>query len=221
MNLQEYIDLSQASISDFFADFVPILTNIVAAIVAITLGIVIGWVLKRIVEEVSRAVGLERFLSGLSFYGRVTKSHDKIDLTTIIGETVRWIAIVVFLIPALASIQIAGTDTAFSAVFGYISPVLMASVYLLFGFVIAWFIHRVITAVGSLVGNNPSHLIANFAYLSIVVYAALQALALLGVGADIIKLGIIAALAAAALGFGLAAREPAAELLKKFMGRTK
>lgn len=221
MNLQDYINLSQTSISDFFADFVPILTNIVAAIVAIALGVIIGWILKRIVEEVSRAVGLERFLSGLPFYGVITKSHDEADLTTIIGETVRWIAIVVFLIPALASIQVAGTDTAFSAVFGYISNVLMASVYLLFGFVVAWFIHRVISAVGSVVGNNPSHLIANFAYLSIVVYALLQALALLGVSAELIKLGIIAALAAVALGFGLAAKESAAELLKKFMDRAK
>ena len=221
MSLQEYIDLSQTSISDFFADFVPILTNIVAAIVAIALGVIIGWVLKRVVEEVSRAVGLERFLSGLPLYRTVTKSHDETGLTTIIGETVRWIAIVVFLIPALASIQVAETDMAFSAVFGYISNVLMASVYLLFGFVVAWFIHRVISAVGSVLGNNPSHLIANFAYLSIVVYALLQALALLGVSAELIRLGIIAALAAAALGFGLATKESAAELLKKFMDRAK
>lgn len=221
MSLQEYIDLSQTSISDFFASFVPILTNIVAAIVAIALGVLIGWILKRIVEEVSRAVGLERFLSGLSFYSTITKSHDENDLTTLIGEVVRWIAIIVFLIPALSSLQIAGTETAFSSIFGYISNVLMASVYLLFGFVIAWFIHRVITAVGSVVGNNPAHLIASFAYLSIVVYALLQALTLLGISDEFIRFGIIAAFAAAALGFGLAARESAAQLLKKFMNKVK
>ncbi len=221
MSLQEYINLSQSSISDFFADFVPILTNIVAAIVAIALGVTIGWVLKRVVEEVSRAVGLERFLGGLPLYSKLAKSHDGTDLTTLVGETVRWIAIIVFLIPALASIQISGTDVAFSAVFGYITNVLMATVYLLFGFVIAWFIHRIVTAVGSVVGNNPAHLLANFAYLSIVAYAALQALALLGVSADIIRLGIIATLAAVALGFGLAAKDGASDLLKKFMDKAK
>lgn len=221
MSLQEYIELSQTSISGFFADFVPIITNIVAAIVAIALGVIIGWVLKKVVMEVSHAIGLERFLGGLPFYSTITKSHDEADLTTIIGEAVRWIAIIVFLIPALSSIQVTGTDMAFSAVFGYISNVLMASVYLLFAFVIAWFIHRIITAVGSIVGNNPSHLIANFAYLSIVVYAFGQALGLLGVDDELIRFGVIAALIAAALGFGLAAKESAAELLKKFMDRMK
>ncbi|OGY26836.1 MAG: hypothetical protein A2Z11_01485 [Candidatus Woykebacteria bacterium RBG_16_43_9] len=221
LTVQEYIDLSQTSISDFFTDFVPILTNIVAALVAVALGVVIGWILKRIVEEISRAVSLERFLSGLPFYSNLTKSHDKTDVTTLVGEVVRWIAIIVFLIPAVASIQIGGSDVAFSAVFGYISNVIVASLYLLFGFVVAWFIHRVITAVGVTVGNNPAHLIANIAYLAIVVYAALQALGQLGIGADMIRLGIIAALAAGALGFGLAAKESAADLIKRFMDRTK
>ena len=221
MTVQDYIDLSQSSISNFFDNFVPIFTNIVAAIIAIAIGVLVGWILKRVVEEISRALSLERVLSGLPFYNDIAKSHEELDVTTLVGETVRWIAIIVFLIPAVASLQIVGADVVFSQIFGYISSVIIASLYLLLGFVVAWFVHRVIEAVGVVVGNNPAHLIGNIAYLAIVIFAGLKALAVLGVTADVIRLIIIAAFAAGALAFGLAGREAAANLVKRFMDKAK
>jgi hypothetical protein len=221
LTIADYIELSTNSVSDFFADFVPILSNIVAGIVALAVGVIIGWILKRVVEEVSKAIGLERVLETLPFYSSLTRSHKEINVTTVVGEAVRWIAIIVFLIPAVASLEIAGADIVFSQIFAYISSVVIASLYLLFGFVVAWFVHRVIEAVGVVVGNNPAHVIGNIVYLAIVIFAGLKALAVLGVTADVIRLMIIAALAAGALAFGLAGKESATDLIKRFMDRAR
>lgn len=221
MTIQEYIELSQSSVSNFFDNFVPTLTNIIAAIIAVAVGVIVGWVLKRVVEEVSKAVSLERALSGLPFYSAVVKSHENTDVTTLIGEAVRWIAIVVFLVAAVGSLQIGGADVVFSQVFGYITSVIIAALYLLFGFVIAWFIHRVIASVGMIVGTNPAHIIANVAYVAILVFAGLKSLSALGVTVEVVRLLIIAALAAGALAFGLAGKDAAADLVKRFMDRAK
>lgn len=221
MNVQDYINLSQTSVSDFFSVFVPIFANIVAAIVTVAIGVIIGWVLKRVVQEISRAVNLEKVLSAWSFYDRVVKSHDELNITTFIGEVLRWIAIIVFLIPAVASLQIEGANQVFSAVFGYLTNVILASLYLWFGFVIAWFIHRVIMAVGETVGTVPSHLVANVAYLAIVIFATIQAILQLGVTVDLIRLFVIASFLAVALAFGLAGKDIAAEWLKRLAGKAK
>jgi len=221
LSFQEYIDLSQTSVSNFFGNFLPIFTNIIAAVITISIGIIVGWVLKWVITEVSRAIGLERTLSGLAFYTRITKSHEEIDFTSLIGEVARWIAIIVFLLPALASLQIQGGNEVFSQVFGYTSNVILASLYLLFGFVIAWFIHRIIMATTTVLGTNPAHLLANVAYLAIVVFASLQAVLQLGITDDIIRLMVIAVLAASALAFGLAGKDTASDMIKKFMDKAK
>lgn len=221
MTIQDYINLSQTSVSDYFANFMPILVNILAAVVAVVIGITIGWVLKRVVEEVSKAIGLERTLGGLSFYNAITKSHEENDITTLIGETARWSAIIVFLFAAVGSLQIEGSEAVFSQIFAYIPNVVIASLYLFFGFVVAWFVHRVILAVAVVTGNTPAHLLANATYLSIVIFAALQALGTLGIGAEIIRLLVIASIAAGALAFGLAGKDAASDLVKRFMSKAK
>ncbi|OGY24341.1 MAG: hypothetical protein A2172_00560 [Candidatus Woykebacteria bacterium RBG_13_40_15] len=219
MTFQDYINLSQDSIRAFFNNFLPVFTNILAAVIAIIIGLILGWILKRIVQEVSKVVGLERVLSSVPAYSGVVKADDELELTNMLGEVVRWIAIIVFLIPAFTSLQIEGAATAFSLVFGYISKVLLASLLLLFGFVVAWFVRRIVMAVGTIVGNNPANLIANVTYFATVIFAALQAALVLGVTIDIIRLVIIALLAAGFLAFGLAGRETASDWLKKFASR--
>ena len=221
LTVSDYINLSQSSVSNYFGNFLPVFTNIVAAVVTVAIGITVGWVLKWVVSELSRSVGLERVLAGFPFYGRIVKSHSENDLTTFVGEAVRWSAIIVFLIPAVASLTVSGADAAFTQLFGYVSSVIAASVYLLFGFVIAWFIHRVVLAVGVVVGTNPAHLVANVVYLAIVVFAVVQALLQLGITLDMIRLATIAVLAAGALAFGLAGKDAATDLVKKFMDRAK
>lgn len=221
MTVSDYINLSQSSISNYFTNFLPVFTNIVAAIVAIAIGVTVGWILKWVISEISRSIGLERMLAGFPFYGRIVKSHGENEVTTLVGEAVRWSAIIVFLIPAVTSLTVSGADAAFTQLFGYVSSVILASVYLLFGFVIAWFIHRVVLAVGVIVGTTPAHIVANVAYLAIVVFAVVQALLRLGITLDIIRLATIAVLAAGALAFGLAGKDSATDLVKKFMGRAK
>ena len=221
MTVADYINLSQTSVSDFFSSFTPIFTSIVAAIVTVAIGVIIGWVLKRVAQEISRAINLERTLSGWSLYDRLVKSHEEIDITTMVGEVLRWAAIIVFLIPAVSSLQIEGASQVFSSVFAYITNVILASLYLLFGFVVAWFTQRVIMAFGEIVGTVPSRLIASFAYLAIVVFASLQAVMQLGITVDLIRLFVIASFLAVALAFGLGGRDTATEWIKKLAGKVK
>ncbi|OGY25385.1 MAG: hypothetical protein A2Z24_00010 [Candidatus Woykebacteria bacterium RBG_16_44_10] len=221
MTLQDYINLSQTSLNTLFSNLSSILSNIVAAIVTLAIGVLVGWILKRVVEEISKAINLERVLSSWPLYTKVVKSHEDIDVTTFIGEVLRWIAIIVFLIPAVSSLQIEGSEAVFSQLFGYLSLVIIASLYLLFGFVVAWFIKRAILAVGLVVGTNPSHLIANIAYATVVTFAVIQAILHLGVTTDLIRLFVIALFLASALAFGLAGRDTAADWLKKIVEKAK
>ncbi|MDP2671515.1 MAG: hypothetical protein Q8P13_03615 [bacterium] len=221
MTLQDYINLTQDSINNFFNGLGPTLSNIVAAIVIFAIGLIIGSILKRVWEEISKAVSLERSLSGWDAYQKLTKAHDGVDLTSFVGELLRWLSVIVFLLPAIDALGIAGGQSVLSAVMGYLPNVVVASLFLVVGFVISWFIHRLVMVAGVLVDKNPSHLIADVAALAVIVFALLGALQQLGLGADLIRFFVLAGFAATALAFGLAGKDTAAELIKKFMDRAK
>lgn len=221
MTFQDYFGLTQDSVSIYFENFLPVFTNIVAAVIIIAVGVLVGWILKRIWELVSESVGLEKSLSGLPLYNTVVKSHDDLDVTTYLGEALRWSAIIVFLIPGIASLQIEGSEAIFSQLWVYITNLVLASLYLLFAFVLGWFVHRIIMAALVVFGNTPSHLVANVAYLAIVVFAAFQALVQLGVAEEPLRLIVIAFIAAVALAFGLAGKDLSADLIKKFIEGVK
>jgi hypothetical protein len=221
LTFADYLDLSQTSLSNFSDNFLPVFTNIVAAIIALAVGVVVGAILKWVINEVSRVVNFERALSSLPFYDKVVKGGQSIDATNYVGEAVRWTAIIVFLIPAVASLQIEGAEAVFSVVFAYVTNVVIAALYLIFAFVVGWFVQRALLAMGSIVGTVPANLIANVAYAAFVVFAALQSAQVLGVTSNFIQLFIVAVFAAGALAFGLAGKEVAADWVRRVSSRLK
>ena len=221
MTLQDYINLSQDSLNVFFDNAGSTLANIVAAIVTLAVGVSAGWILKWVFQEVSRAINLERTLANWGWYAKLVKSHEGIDVTNVLGELLRWTAIIVFVIPAVSALQIEGSDAVFSVLFSYLTNIILASLYLLFGFVIAWFVRRSLLIIGEATGIVPAAMIANTAWFAIVVFAGIQAVLQLGVTTDLIRLFVIALFLASALAFGLAGRDTAADWLKRILEKIK
>ncbi len=221
MTLQDYVSLSQDSIDSFFSSFGDVTANIIAAVITLSVGLIVGYILKRILVEILQAINFERSISNWSIYQRLLRSHEEIDITTFFGEVLRWSAIFVFIIPAVQALQIVGPEDVLLTVLGYLPNVILAALFLIVGFVVAWFAHRVVQAVAVLVGNNPSHLIANVVYLAIVIFAGLQALIQLGITAEIIRMIIIAIIAASALALGLGSRDQVSNLIKKLADKSR
>lgn len=221
MTLQDYIELTQESINSFFSTLGPSVSNILAAIIILSIGIVVGYILKRILGEILKAVKLEEVLSGWSTYQKVTRSHETLDITSFFGELIRWLTIIIFLVPAIEVLEIFGAQLVVDSIVEYVPDVILASVYLLLGFVVGWFIHRIIQTVGVIVGNNPAHLIANIAYIAIVIFTGIRSLLILGVTPEILRWGLIALLIAAALAVGLGGRDQAMDWVKKLTDKAK
>ena len=177
--------------------------------------------MKRILGEILKAIKLEEVLSGWSTYQKVTKSHENLDITSFFGELIRWLTIIIFLVPAIEVLEIFGAQLVVDSIVDYVPDVILASVYILLGFVIGWFIHRVIQTVGVVVGNNPAHLIANIAYIAIVVFAGIRSLLILGVTPEILRWGLIALLIAISLAVGLGGRDQAMDWVKKLTDKAK
>jgi hypothetical protein len=217
LTLQDYINLTQDSINAFFSALGPAFANILAAVVIFIIGLLVGAILKRVWVEIMRAINLEKSLSGWGTYQALQKRHDGLDVTTFFGELLRWLAIIVFALPAVAALEIVGADQVLNRLLGYLPNVVLGSLFLILGFVISWFVHRIVMAVGTIVNNNPSHLIADIAALAVIFFASVEALLQLGLSAELVRLLIIATFAALALAFGLAGKDTAASLIKRFV----
>ncbi|OGY29839.1 MAG: hypothetical protein A3F35_02485 [Candidatus Woykebacteria bacterium RIFCSPHIGHO2_12_FULL_45_10] len=217
MTLQDYINLTQNSINNFFSSLGPVLANIVAFVVILVIGLVIGAILKRVWVEILRAINLERSLSSWSTYQNLVKAHENLDATSFIGEFLRWLAVVVFLLPAVTALGVSGSDEILAKLLSYLPNVVLASVFLILGFVFSWVAHRVVMTVALLVDHNPAHLIADIAGLGVIIFASVEALLQLGLPADLLRFLILGGIVALTLAFGLAGKEQAATLVKKFV----
>ncbi len=166
-----------------------------------------------------RAINLEKSLSGWGTYQSLQKKHAGLDVTNFFGELLRWLAIIVFALPALEAAGVAGGNEVLDRLLGYLPNVALASAFLILGSAISWFVHRVVMALGTLVNNNPSHLIADVVALAVIFFAGVQALHQLGMSEELIRFLFLAIFAASALAFGLAGKDSAANLVKKFVDR--
>jgi hypothetical protein len=221
MTLQDYLNLSLDSLRSLLNSAGPVIVNVVAAAVTLIVGIIVGTILKRILEEILKAINFEKMASGWNVYQVAVKAHDGVSATEFFGELLRWVTVLVFLLPAIAALNISGAPSILSRMMGYIPNIVLASFFLILGFVFAWFLHRAVVIVGSMVGAPHSHFVANIAYLATVVFALLQSLMVLGVAGDILKNAILLSLAAAALATALGGKESFSAIVKRFFDATR
>ena len=135
----------------------------------------------------------------------------------IVAELIKWIIIILFLIPAAEVWGFAQFTTVLNSLLLYLPNVIIAVIIGLVGFVIANLVYDIVLQGVKPLQGKLSKALANFARYTIMVFTGLIVLNQLGVAQDLIKIlftGIIAMCAlAGGLAFGLGGKDTAKELL--------
>ncbi len=196
------------------AAFVP---KLVAAVVVFLIGWVIAVLLGRVAFHVIKVLQINRALEGLGFGGAMERGGLKLDAPKFFDEMVKWFFIVVFLMAATNIVGLTQVTEFLRVVVFYLPNVIVASLVLLIGVLLARFLEHSVRASVKAARLASANFLALLARWSVLIFSFLIALDQLKVAPELIRIfvmGVVAMVAiAGGLALGLGGRDLAGEWL--------
>ena len=203
-------------IRDWIAEWTPDrIPDVVIALVLVVLGYLVGRLLARFTT---------RFLG--SFIERVIGSgapgsHDHLRsekaAVTVTGRIVFWVVFLLFLAAATSVMGSSVVDSWVDALALYLPRVLGAAAVILLGVVAGHLLRVVVLSAGARAGRAYARPLAKASQAAVILIAAVVAIEELGIGTTFLivltSIGLAATLGAAALAFGLGARDTVGNLV--------
>ena len=220
MILMRSADAVQGSFYDLWYTVALYLPRILAAVVVFIIGWVVATVLYRIVIEVVKVLKINEALKTAGVHEAAKDAGFSFDAGKILATLVMWFVALVFLV---AAIEILGltTVTIFlqRVVILYLPQVIVASLILILGAIVADVARRFVVGSAKAVGAHAANLAGTVAKWAIWIFAILAALDQLGVASVFIQTiftGLVVSLSIAfGLAFGLGGKDAAARAIER------
>lgn len=224
--LNMWTDVLRASFEGVLTGVVGFLPSLIIAVVIIVIGWIIGAALSKVVEQIIKAVRVDKALQVAGLEDVVERSGFKLNSGRFLGELVKWFTIVVFLVAAFDVLGLAEVNAFLSGVvIGYLPQVIAAVLILLIAAVVAEAMKKVVVASTKAANLHSANFLGSVTKWSIWVFAILAALFQLGIAATFVQTiftGVVVALALAlGLAFGIGGQDAAREYLKKIKEEIK
>ena len=180
--------------------------------------VILGLLLSRVVKEVFRS--LVTFIKFDKFLKSTKVANDKTFAiwVEVIGELLRWVTIILFLVPAMEVWGLSRLVVVLNNLLFYLPNVIVAVIIGLVGYVFANLSYDIVHNSVRSVQGPVAKTMANFSRYAILIFTLLVVLNQLGVAQDLIRIlftGIVFMIAlAGGLAFGLGGKESAQEILK-------
>ncbi len=196
------------------AGFVP---RLVAAIVVFLIGWLIAILLGKLAYHIVRVLHLDNALSRVGFRQAWERSGFKLNSPMFFYELVKWFFVVVFLMAATNILGLEQVSDFLRTVVLYIPNVIVATVILLIGILVAKFLESTVRASVRAAGLASGNFLGSLTKWSVFVFSLLVALVQLQVADDIIRIVMVGRGAgssgALGLSFGLGSVKHAEELM--------
>lgn len=219
MTPQDWSTATADALRDAWTRIVNFLPELIGAIVIIIIGVLVANLLKWVVARLIEATRLQSAFDDLQFAKTLKQANMKTDLSTIIGEFVKWVVIILFLIPSLNVLGLPQVSNILDRIISYLPNVGAAVLILFLGALFAEFISNIVRATAAGFGAHTASALAATSRYLIYVFAILAAIAELGIANEVIGILLTGFVAAAAialgLSFGLGGKEAAGDLINK------
>lgn len=208
-------------LKDFLHRVLEFLPALMTSVIIFALGFLVGWVLKSVLVRILTMVNTDRFCTKVG----ISQVWQKVGITdtptAIIGKSVYWLAVFVFIIIALYALQIPAIGDLLQKFFLYLPNLVVAALLLTIGYILGNFLGRTVLIASVNAGIRFSALLANAVKAVVVLVAFAMALEQLGIGRGTVIVaftilfgGFIFALS---LAFGLGGKDIARDYLEKHL----
>ncbi len=184
-------------------EFTP---RVLAMVIVLVVGYIVASLIGRIITLLCEKVGLQRAAEHSGLAQSMQHMGIKRNVSGVIGTIVFWLLMCVFLMAAFNILGLTELSKATETVVNYIPKLLVATVVVVVGLLIASFLRGVIATSADRVGISYAEHLASACYYVLALLTLYTALTQLQLGMDLelFKDLILIAFGALALGFGLA-----------------
>ncbi len=210
----------QGSFYDMWYTVAQYVPAILAAVVVFLIGWIVGIILYRVVVEVVRVLRIDDALRAAGMNDAAKQAGFNLDTGKFLGRLVEWFVILVFLVAALDILNLTRVTVFLqTVVLLYLPQVIVASLIIILGAIVAEVVRGLISHSGKATGAHGANLAGTIAKYAILAWAVMAALQQLGIAADMIQTlftGIVVALSLAfGLSFGLGGKEAAGRTIER------
>jgi len=216
-----WLDLTTAALKGLWVGFLNFVPSLLGAIVVFLVGLFVANNIALLVEKIIDLLKIDRILEKTSLKAFCQKAEIRLDAGYFVGQIVRWLLILAFLIPTANILKLTSVaDFLSNQIIGILPAVIGAVLIILLAILLSDFAYRSIVASAKGSGIQAAKLLGSVARWAIIIFAIITVLPLLHVPTNVINIVLIGVVAmislAGGLAFGLGGREIATDMLKKF-----
>jgi small-conductance mechanosensitive channel len=203
-NVETWRQVFANSFKDAFRQIIELTPNILAMVAVLVIGYVVARLLARMATAIAEAIGLQ---TAAERSGLATSMHQvgvNRSVPWIVGSIIFWLTMAVFLTAAFNILGLQTVSDAMQQIVAYIPRLLVATVVVVIGLLVAGFLRGVVATSADRVGITYAEALANGVYYVLALMTFIAAFDQLGIKFELLRELILIAFGAVALGFGLA-----------------
>jgi small-conductance mechanosensitive channel len=207
-NTASAVEASKTALMDSFREafnqVVQLAPKVLAMIVVLVLGYLIARIVARAITVLSQKIGLEVAAERSGLADSMQHMGIKRNVSAIVGTIVFWLLMCVFIMAAVNILGLQDVSAAMYSVVSYIPKLLVATLVVVIGLLVASFLRGVVATSADRVGLTYAEHLANGFYYVLVLVTFHAALTHLGMNLELLENMILIAFGALAIGFALA-----------------
>ena len=192
------------SFTEAFNQGIQLAPKLVAAFIMMMIGYFVAHFVAQLIVTVCQRVGLQRAAERGGVVQSMQHAGIKRTVPQIMGTIVFWLLLLVFLMAACNIIGLPALTASMSQVVAYVPRLLVATVVVVVGLLLANFLRGLIATSADRVGVSYAQQLANAGYYLLALMVFIAAFEQLHITFDLLNYAILIAFAAAAFGFALA-----------------
>lgn len=216
--LQEWSSITVEKLQDLWGGFLNFIPELIGAIIVFVVGWIIAAWIGKIVTEVLKRAKFDKIFEKTKWDEAFEKADFKMDMSSFLGNLVKWILVIVFLSAAVEILGLTQFAIFLGTIVAWLPNLVVAAAIFVVGVIIADFAEKLIKAVVSKMNVKYVNLVGAVTRWAIWIFAGLMILSQLGVGGEIIQIivsGFVALIVvSSAIAFGLGGRDLAREILE-------
>ena len=178
--------------------------KIVAMVVVLVLGYLVARIVARVAMVLSEKLGLQTAAARSGLADSMQHMGIKRNLPTIVATIVFWLLMCVFIMAAFNILDMPDVSAAMSGVVSFIPKLLVATIVVVVGLLVASFLRGVVATSADRVGLSYAEHLATAFYYVLVLVTFHAALTHLGMNLQLLENMLLIAFGALAVGFALA-----------------
>jgi hypothetical protein len=194
----------RASFNNAFGQVISLLPNLVAMLVVLVVGYIVAHVFEKFTATLSQSLGLDKAADRSGLATSMKQVGINRSVPAIIGQLVFWLTMFVFVIGAFNILGLQAVSGAMEKIVAYIPNLLVATVVVVVGLLVAGFLRGVVATSADRVGIGYAENLANGVYYVLALMTFIGAFDQLHIEFGILKELILIGCGGLALGFGLA-----------------